>query len=63
MIGRGEENKLTDFSETKKDDAPGEELSLRWTYNYFSVGSKNTGGDWRENLPLVLREIVGNEKQ
>jgi hypothetical protein len=37
------------------------DLTLKWTYNYFSVGSNDSINNWRENLPLSLREALANE--
>jgi hypothetical protein len=64
MIAEGNNEKQTKPGDDQQVNSPGElAVTLKWDYNYFSVASDESFNDWRENLPMSIKEALYDDEQ
>ena len=55
--GQGKQGVGQQFSRMKKQPT-----TLRWNYNYFTVEEGESFNDWRDRLPISIREVFYDDE-
>ena len=37
-------------------------VTIKWSYNYFSIEPEETFNDWRENLPMSIKDALMDDE-